>query len=265
MRRVSQSWGLPLGSCPLGQVAVAAGRSLIWAQEKPSCWPSWRLLPSLLFLLPYRDLTLGGRGALPSDVYLGPRWPSSWALADRWLPGWVWGRKRAGRHHPAEGKSLPVAPDQSGRRGWAQGCAVRLPPFRRVCECWGKCVFLWKICQWGAYEEPSGVSHTRDLGEMKLRAVTTSSGLFVHVCLCAMLDRWVRLPVQRPTLSPCFPQETWVTKDRKAVWVAMEKLVPLVLKVFVTHPLPHTPRLAAPGTENNYRRDSLAGSHVHAG
>lgn len=31
-----------------------------------------------------------------------------------------------------------------------------------------------------------------------------------------------------------------MTKDRRAVWVAMEKLVPLVLKVFATHFLPHS-------------------------
>lgn len=32
-----------------------------------------------------------------------------------------------------------------------------------------------------------------------------------------------------------------MTKDRKAVWVAMEKLVPLVRKVFPMHFLPHGP------------------------
>lgn len=31
--------------------------------------------------------------------------------------------------------------------------------------------------------------------------------------------------------APQERKETWVTKDRRAVWVAMEKLVPLVLKV----------------------------------
>jgi hypothetical protein len=33
--------------------------------------------------------------------------------------------------------------------------------------------------------------------------------------------------------SYCFLQATWGTKDRKAVWAAMERLVPLELKVFV--------------------------------
>lgn len=32
-----------------------------------------------------------------------------------------------------------------------------------------------------------------------------------------------------------------MTKDRRAVWVAMEKSVPLVLKVFATHPCSHIP------------------------
>lgn len=72
--------------------------------------------------------------------------------------------------------------------------------------------------------------------------------------------RYTESPVHQPTLILLFFQETWVTKDRRALWVAMEKLVPLVLKVFATYFLPHS----LPGSWRG-RSTMLAGRPVLPG